>query len=90
MNKVLTKNDEGLPVSLDQLPPIAKNLHWIARRKKSVVEVVQAGLITREAVCVRYGISLEEFLHWEDRFTRHGREGVMVTKTKHFREVESV
>ena len=40
MNKVLTKNDEGLPVSLDQLPPIAKNLHWIARRKKSVVEVV--------------------------------------------------
>ena len=37
MNKVLTKNDEGLPVSLDQLPPIAKNLHWIARRKKSVV-----------------------------------------------------
>jgi len=57
MSKVLTKNDERCPVSLNQLPPISKDLRWIARHKKSVVEVVQAGLITQEEICLRYSIS---------------------------------
>ena len=53
---------------------------WVARRKAEVVAAVQAGLLSLEAACQRYNISVQEFDTWQSAIRRHGIGGLRVTQ----------
>lgn len=74
----------GMIDSFDDLPP-ADTKRWVVRRKEQVVQAVQAGRLTREAVCERYRLSDEEYQSWEDHLLRHGVRGLRVTRLQDYR-----
>ena len=74
----------GNDVILDELPP-ANTKRWVASRKAAVVTAVKAGLITIDEVCVRYNLSVEEFLSWQEKIEKHGVRALHVTKLQDFR-----
>lgn len=65
-----------------ELPP-SNTVRWVVRRKAQVVAAVQDGLITLEEVCVRYALSVEEFLAWERGLKRHGVNGLRARVRQH-------
>ena len=46
---------------------------WTASRKAAVVNAVNVGEVTREEICRRYQISLDEFLSWQRDYESHGQ-----------------
>jgi hypothetical protein len=50
-----------LPAGGDQTPP-PDTKHWTVRRKAAVVEAVRVGMISLQEACLRYDLSVEEFL----------------------------
>ncbi len=75
---------EGLPLTLDDLPP-ADTKRWIAWRKAEVVAAVRGGLISRREACDRYRMSPEELLAWERFIGRHGLLGLRATWLQEYR-----
>lgn len=75
----------GKPLTLDLLPP-PDTTHWVARRKAEVVAAVNGGLLTIDAACVRYGLSLEEFTAWQRTVERAGIPGLRVTHIQQYRK----
>lgn len=75
---------EGLPITLEDLPPPGTK-RWVIRRKAEVVAGVRAGLITLEEACERYTLSVEEFLSWQRLIDRHGLRGLRVTRLQDYR-----
>ena len=72
-------------ITMDDLP--ARNTRrWVARRKATVVAAVRSGLITLEDACLRYTLSVEEYLSWERAIERHGLPGLRVTRLQDYRE----
>lgn len=59
---------------------------WVARRKETVVLAVEHGLVSREEVLRRYGLSEEEFDGWVSAIRRYGRAALKVTAIKSFRQ----
>ena len=60
--------DESSPppkTAADGLPR-RDTTRWTARRKVAVVEAVLGGVISREEVCRRYGLSINEVLSWQN------------------------
>jgi hypothetical protein len=78
---------EGLPITLEDLPPPGTK-RWVIRRKAEVVAGVRAGLITLEEACERYTLSVEEFLSWQRLIDRHGLRGLRVTRLQDYRGSE--
>src|SRR5690554_714421 len=78
---------EGLPITLEDLPPPGTK-RWVIRRKAEVVAGVRAGLITLEEACERYTLSVEEFLSWQRLIDRHGLRGLRVTRLQDYRGAE--
>jgi hypothetical protein len=78
---------DGLPITLDTLPPPGTT-RWVIRRKAEVVAGVRAGLITLEEACERYTLSVEEFLSWQRLIDRHGLRGLRVTRLQDYRRYE--
>jgi len=76
---------DGLPMSLDNLPPPGTK-RWVIRRKALVVAGVRAGLLTLEEACARYQLSIEEFLSWQRQIELHGIKGLRVTRLQEYRE----
>lgn len=76
---------DGLPMSLDDLPPPGTQ-RWVIRRKAQVVAGVRAGLLTLEEACERYKLSVEEFLSWQRQIELHGIKGLRVTRLQEYRE----
>ena len=76
---------DGLPMSLDDLPPPGTK-RWVIRRKALVVAGVRAGLLTLEEACARYQLSIEEFLSWQRQIELHGIKGLRVTRLQEYRE----
>ena len=69
---------------MDDLPP--PNIgRWITRRKAAVVTGVGTGLLSLDEACVRYGITIEEFLSWQRLLDEHGLQGLRVTRLKEYR-----
>ena len=69
---------------MDDLPP--PNIgRWITRRKAEVVTAVRTGLLSLDEACVRYGITIEEFLSWQRLLDVHGLQGLRVTRLKKYR-----
>jgi transposase-like protein len=53
---------------------------WTASRKAAVVNAVNVGEVTREEICRRYQISLDEFLSWQRDYESHGLPGLRSTR----------
>jgi hypothetical protein len=50
-------------MTIELPPPDTKN--WTVRRKAAVVEAVRIGMISLLGACLRYGLSVEEFVAWQ-------------------------
>lgn len=77
------------PVTLEDLPP-AGVVRWSPRRKSLVVAAVDAGLLSADAVCRRYGLTLEELTGWQRAVDRVGRKGLRVTRAQFYRELYEI
>ena len=78
----------GEPLTMDDLPP--PNIRrWVTRRKAEVVTAVRTGLLSLDEVCVRYGITIEEYLSWQRLLDEHGLQGLRVTRLQEFRHAVS-
>ena len=78
---------DGLPITLETLPPPGTT-RWVIRRKAEVVAGVRAGLISLEEACQRYTLSVEEFISWQRLIDRHGLRGLRVTRLQDYRRYE--
>jgi hypothetical protein len=76
---------DGTILTRADLPP-CDTLRWVARRKAVVVMAVEHGLIPRDEVLERYGLSDEEFSLWEAAVRQHGEAALRVTKIQHYRQ----
>ncbi|MEM8755780.1 MAG: DUF1153 domain-containing protein [Pseudomonadota bacterium] len=71
----------------EALPP-ADTKRWVARRKAAVVAAIEAGAISADEACARYGLSDEELSSWRESVARHGVPALFATRLKHYRELE--
>ena len=53
-----------------ELPP-PDTKRWVPWRKAAVVHAVRIGMITLMEACLRYNLSVEEFLSWQRVAERH-------------------
>jgi len=72
-------------MTIELPPPDTK--HWTARRKAAVVEAVRIGMISLQEACLRYSLSIEEFLSWLRAFEKHGVYGLRTTRLQVYRDV---
>jgi hypothetical protein len=70
-----------------ELPP-TDTKRWTVRRKAAVVQAVCIGMISFQGACLRYGLSVEEFLTWQRAVERHGIHGLRVTRLQIYRDTE--
>lgn len=75
---------EGQRITLESLPP-ANTKRWVIRRKAEVVAAVRGGLLTLEAACERYALTVEEFLSWQRAIDQHGLPGLRTTRLQEYR-----
>lgn len=81
-----TESTNGAPMVITMADlPSPKTRRWVARRKATVVAAVRSGLITLDEACLRYTLSVEEYLSWERAIERHGLAGLRVTFLKEYR-----
>ena len=80
------RSSNGVPMvmTMNDLPS-PKTRRWVARRKASVVAAVRSGLISLNEACLRYTLSVEEYLSWERAIERHGLPGLRVTRLQDYR-----
>ncbi|MFC3061372.1 CtrA inhibitor SciP [Paenirhodobacter populi] len=67
--------------------PARDTRRWVASRKAVVVQAVTHGLVSRDEVLERYGISEEEFELWTEAVRKHGVQGLKVTAIQKFRQL---
>jgi predicted Rossmann fold nucleotide-binding protein DprA/Smf involved in DNA uptake len=76
---------------LDSLDTIIANLpspdtrRWTASRKASVVQAVNAGVISADQACENYGMTTAELSEWLSRIEQFGMEGLRVTMLQQYR-----
>jgi len=76
---------DGSPLTIADLPP--KNTRrWVIRRKAEVVAAVRGRLLSLEAACAPYMLSVDEFLTWQAAIDKHGLAGLRTTCIQHYRE----
>jgi hypothetical protein len=74
----------GAALTLASLPP-ENTRRWVIRRKAEVVAAVRGGLLSLDDACKRYKLTIDEFLIWHRLITRHGPQGLRVTKAGDYR-----
>jgi hypothetical protein len=62
-----------------ELPP-PDTKHWTVRRKAAIVEAVRIAAISLQVACLRYDLSVEEFLAWQRAVERQGLPGLRATR----------
>lgn len=75
---------DGMPLTLADLPP-ANTKRWVIRRKAEVVAAVRGGLLTLEEACLRYTLTLEEYLAWQKAIDQYGMPGLRATRVQQYR-----
>lgn len=65
--------------------PKSTDRRWVIRRKAQVVAGVRGGLLSMEEACVRYALTLEEYLSWQAAVDQFGMAGLRTTKVQHYR-----
>jgi hypothetical protein len=74
----------GRWLSLADLPaPDTKR--WVPRRKAEVVAAVRGGILSLDEACVRYALTVEEFLSWQRNVERYGLRGLRATQVQEHR-----
>jgi hypothetical protein len=81
--KYLIRRDGSL-LTLGDLP-CPKTKRWVIRRKADVVDAVRGGLITVQDACLRYSLTLEEFLAWRNAIDHFGTEALSATRAQSYR-----
>ncbi len=76
---------DGNRLTIDDLPP-ADTKRWVPRRKAEVVAAVRGGLLSLDAACARYALSVEEFMSWRRDVERHGIRGLRATRVQQYRD----
>lgn len=84
MDRLFNNSTNTPEITLADLPP-RDTKRWLPRRKATVVAAVRAGIITLEDACVRYALSVEEFLSWLEAIERGGEEGLRATEAQEHR-----
>ena len=62
---------------------------WTVRHKAAVILAVRVGLISLQDACLRYNLSVEEFLAWQRAVERHGLPGLRVTRLQIIQQQKS-
>ena len=83
--RVVTLTD-GTTISRADLPP-KDTTRWVASRKASVVRCLLHGLVNRDEVLERYGLSDEELDSWLNAVKDHGENALRVTAIQRFRQL---
>jgi hypothetical protein len=68
----------GRVLTVQDLPPV-HGARWVTSRKADLVAAVRGGLISLEAACTRYRLSVEEFQAWQRMIDRSGMSGLRAT-----------
>lgn len=74
----------GERLTIDDLPEPGLQ-RWHARRKAEVVAAVIGGLLTVDAACERYGLTIEEYTSWQRGIERDGLPGLRTTCVQKYR-----
>ena len=77
----------GERLTLDDLPAVGPQ-RWHPRRKAEVVAAVAGGLLTMDAACARYELTLEEYASWQRGVERDGLRGLKATGVQRYRRAE--
>ena len=75
-------------LNLSNLPP-PDIKRWRIQHKALLVVAVRTGLINVTEACVRYRITIEEFLSWKRLLGEHGLRGLRVTRLNEYRQSAS-
>lgn len=75
---------DGMPLTIADLPP-ANTRRWVIRRKAEVVAAVRGGLLSLAQACVRYRLTVDEFLSWQRSIEQHGLAGLRATRLQDYR-----
>lgn len=85
-----TIGPDGAPISLEDAPPPYSpdtgDIRWTARRKATVVCLINGGVITQTEGMERWAMSLSEMQEIMDHYKRHGLPGLRTTKVQDYRE----
>jgi hypothetical protein len=73
-------------VTIELPPPDTK--YWTVRRKAAVVEAVRTGMISVQEACLRYNLSIEEYLSWLRAIEQHGVYGLRATRVQIYRGIK--
>ena len=76
---------DGNVLTIADLPP-PDTKRWVIRRKAEVIAAVRGGLLSLNDACMRYNLSIDEFLLWQHQIERHGLPGLRATKVKDYRQ----
>lgn len=83
-NQGVVHGPDGCVLTLEDLPR-PSTTRWVARRKAEVVTAVRGGLLSFEDACLRYKLTADEFLSWQEALEKHGLAGLKVTKLQKYR-----
>ena len=72
-------------ITLADLPEAGES-RWVPRRKAQVVAAVHGGLLSLDDACVRYALTVEEFLSWQTAMKKHGLPGLRATHAQEYRQ----
>ncbi|MDO5528622.1 MAG: DUF1153 domain-containing protein [Paracoccus sp. (in: a-proteobacteria)] len=75
---------DGSVLSLADLPP--SDTRWVASRKAIIVNALAHGLISRDEIFARYGLSEEELDAWQAAMEKHGPAALRVTTIQRYRQ----
>lgn len=75
---------DGTKMTRADLPPRETN-RWVARRKATVVNAVNAGLIDVVEACEMYNLSEEEFQSWCNALQTFGTHALRATALQEYR-----
>jgi uncharacterized protein DUF1153 len=84
-SKFVTAPD-GSPLTIADLPPPGTTKRWSIRRKAEVVAAVRGGLLSLEAACGRYTLTVDELLSWQSTIDQHGLAGLRATRVQQYRQ----
>ena len=65
--------------------PDPNTVRWVSSRKLAIIHAITEGVISIEDACTTYNLSVEELTSWSKLASRHGRNGLKVTKLSSYR-----
>ena len=77
---------DGSPLTIADLPPPGTTKRWVIGRKAQVVAAVRGGLLSLDDACVRYTLTIDEFLSWQSSIDQHGLAGLRATRIQQYRQ----